>query len=161
LALEVKPFSLEEGTQLFKQLLRWDSRNWVLPEHETAASELVKSVDGLALGLHLLAALIDSHGISISRFRDLYRRKPGRILEYDKALPGYGHTLDTVWRMSFEQLNPDTASLLGVISFLSPDAIPEDLFHQGTKQMEGEDEVSGKSRPRSPLPLRICGDEIL
>ena len=72
---EIKPFPPKEGLELFKQLLTRDSAEPFNSEDEAAALELVKSIDGLALGLHQLAALLNDYGNTISRFRDLYEKR--------------------------------------------------------------------------------------
>ena len=156
--LEIKPFAVAESFVLFKQILNDNHSTLVKKEDDDAVLQLVKSVDGLALGLRQLAALIDCHGLTIPLFCEKYKRNAHRIRNSARNVQGYGHTLDTVWRMSFDQLEPDTTSLLAIMAFLSPDAISEKLFHV---DKDCDDRVGEESHVNKASYLPICEDEFM
>ncbi|CAH0056955.1 unnamed protein product [Clonostachys solani] len=60
---------------------------------------------------------------------------------------GYEHSLDTVWDMSFRNLGIEARACLGVLSFLSADSIPSEIF------------LSSKP-DRLPELLSFCADEL-
>jgi hypothetical protein len=56
-------------------------------------------------------------------------------------------SINTLWDISFNSLDPKSREILGVLSFIAPEAIPQLLF-------EAEDEAS------LPEPLRFCADSL-
>ena len=57
-------------------------------------------------------------------------------------------SINALWDISFNSLNPKSREILGILSFTAPEAIPQSLF-------EAEDEAS------LPKPLRFCIDSLV
>lgn len=141
--IELKAFSQTEGLGLLKNLI-WQTDDVQLPEDEVAAlQKLVKSVDGLPLGIQQVAFLMQSHELSVPEFLAYYERNSRQMLkdvdiaeDYDRdqsRAVGSEHILDNVWRMSFNALKTNETSLIGIMAFLSPDIIPITVFQVGEK----------------------------
>ena len=130
-----------------------------LPEEEVAIQALVREVDGLPLGLRILAAQMDLRDRSATDFLKFFKANARRILTkapiveyYDKDKDrkvGSVHILDHVWLLSFERLTPEAISLIGILSLLSPDLVPRNLF--SAEAVEGKPE---------PPDFEICRDEF-
>jgi hypothetical protein len=60
---------------------------------------------------------------------------------------GNQHSLDTVWEMSFQNLGPEARACLSVLSFLSADSVPLEVF----TLLESEDLLE---------LLSFCEDEL-
>lgn len=100
-------------------------------EEKTAIDYLLAQLDGLVLGIQQIVALIKHQQLEddISRFAGKYRRPPHNIQANSSAIAG--HTLATLWEMSFAEArkNKHSFMLLGIISCLQPDEIPEAIFN--------------------------------
>ncbi|KAI0441000.1 hypothetical protein F4803DRAFT_524980 [Xylaria telfairii] len=102
-----------------------------LPETErNAVRFLLTEMDGLALGIHQMAALIESQSLQddIAKFAGRYKRYLPVILQKQEGIKG--HTLSTLWKISFETVRtrPSAFVLLGILSLVQPDEIPKELF---------------------------------
>ncbi|KAK1832512.1 hypothetical protein QBC39DRAFT_390506 [Podospora conica] len=138
--ISMKPFSAADGGCLLRELLQFPEIQLKTQEDIDAATYLAKSVEGLPLGIRLLAGLINQRdGESTSSFMEEYKQYPRhtmvgapRVFGYDKdkdrKLDGDEHPLDRVWTMSFKSLTRTRLTLMGVASFLSPDSITRKLF---------------------------------
>ncbi|KAI1330538.1 hypothetical protein F5Y16DRAFT_396032 [Xylariaceae sp. FL0255] len=133
--------SLDSGTaeSLFLRLLASsDSTSTMratsidqLSETEREATRfLLSEMDGLALGIHQMAAIIDSQNLqrNVAKFADRYKRHLPVILRKEDGIKG--HTLSTLWKMSFELVRTNRSAMifLGILSCISPDEIPKKLF---------------------------------
>lgn len=78
-----------------------------------------------------MAGLIHDGEFSIRQFMTMYMRNPGRALAANK--------LAALWDFSFMSLDKNSLSILGVISFLMPDIIPQELFEAGANRKLPED----------------------
>lgn len=135
----VKQFSHEEALQLFQRLLgsvyREDSA-----EDVAAAHVLLDRIDGLAIAICTMATRITSQGFSIKNYLKRYKRGWQKVIagEGKSELVDYDTSLEAVWNDSFlalqEQSKNDAINLLGVIMFLSPDEIPQELFVRSRSQ---------------------------
>ena len=144
------PFSAKEGSEfLFKMLARGEYSE----SEKTSAKLLSENLGGLPLALHLMGIQIDQRGKLIEQFLSLYRRNSRRL--HNRPKEGiqniyYSHSLDTVWQTSFQLLSQEQESkaLMGILSFLSPDDIPESLFHVPNPTIA------------LPPPIEFCLDEM-
>jgi hypothetical protein len=124
--LEIPPFDTEDAKAFLLNLL---ARPETLDE-KSAAAQLTAKLGGHPLAISQMAAIIKSRNYSISNFNDAYDKNRKKIHRtHHCTLPArYDHFLDTVWRISFDFLQPRGRALLGVISIISPDSIPSKLF---------------------------------
>ncbi|KAK0612447.1 hypothetical protein B0T17DRAFT_407350 [Bombardia bombarda] len=101
-------------------------------ENRDAVCYLLEQMDGLVLGIHQIAALIRFQDLTddIAKFADRYKRQPQRLLGKSDGIEG--HTLATLWEMSFALISPskniNAWLVLGIISFLQADEIPTAIF---------------------------------
>lgn len=126
--LEIREFSVEDGAQYLLLQLAMTVPN---QEDRDAALEISKLLNGYALALSQMAAFVNSRSMKIKDFVNLYKKYPRRL--HRERRPGwkylgYDHAVDTVWDISFESIDAAALCCISVMSFLSPDGIPEHLF---------------------------------
>jgi hypothetical protein len=136
--IHIKPFLEHEGVGLLKQLTQPRRSTSYSAKDNELLLRLVKKVGGLALGLQVMASLMNKWNPPISKFCDLYDQNErdlmtnfGRVIDYDHDISrvvGEDHVLYNVWKMSFERLDSDEKVLLGMMCLLSPDQVPISLF---------------------------------
>jgi hypothetical protein len=96
-----------------------------------------------------MATLILAKGFSLEKFLAMYDKHSKKMHRERKSgwkYPGYEHAIDTVWELAVNGLDPDSRVCLGILSFLEPDAIPQELFRGSEVSLE---------RPA----LKFCEDE--
>ncbi|KAM5347851.1 hypothetical protein ACJ41O_007675 [Fusarium nematophilum] len=127
---QLQTFTTTESSEFAKSILKdWDSE---ADEEKEALGQLLAKLDGLPLAIHQISSLINAEGSCIVDFLDLYKEHADEFHE-DRGGDHeafYSHTLETVWLVAINAFSRDPAAqlLLGSISLLSPDAIPEKLF---------------------------------
>jgi hypothetical protein len=140
--IEIPVFGPDEGSQLLFDLI--DRGKYSKAEKE-AATELSDSLGGLPLALNLMAQQIRIGRKTIRRILDDYQKDPSKhhkTPKYGIKNSTYGHSLETVFRGSFALLTPDASVILGAMSFVSPDGVPEALFQSSNL----------------PIALQFCHD---
>lgn len=158
--MQLKALRDGDDWDMFSNMLIGHHKLWQkdkrIPDKEVdAAFALLSKLGGLPLGIKQVAALIRHKRMDVSRFLIWYEKEAGNLNNIPgvKGLrvdPDYPFMIETVWNMSFMELqkrrdvnSSEAYSLLGLLSFLSPDEIPMDMF-------------------KSKYPgLRFCGDEDL
>lgn len=137
--LEVPPFESTKGSEFLLHILSMDIADSLTAQEAKSAMELSERLSGHALAISQMAGLIHKRGWSIEEFLQHYSKNAQKMVTKT--------SLETVWKLSFESLDPAAFALLGTLSFLMPDSIPQALF-----------------RPDDPdlLPerLKFCDDEI-
>lgn len=114
------------------------------------AREVANMLGGLPLALNQMAALVNARNWSISEFEAMYIKNERRLHKQKKngwKYLGYEHSLDTIWDISFTSLGDEARACLGVLSFLSADSVPSEVF----KSLEAGD---------LPNILAFCEDEL-
>lgn len=145
--LEVNEFENNEGTDFLLHMAI--NRKRIDGELE-AARQVANLLGGLPLALNQMAALINARNYSVDEFRVMYIKHEQRLHKQKKSgwkYLGYQHSLDTVFEISFINLGDEARACLGVLSFLSADSVPSELF---------------KSEEPGDLPelLSFCEDEL-
>lgn len=144
--LEIPPMTREEGATLL--LRRATQPGTCIQRDEPAPSqgvppkevtELVTLLEGLPLALDQAGAYIDETGCSIAAYLQLYYNQRGKVLAHRGAHAGT-HPASVVATLDLaveqiEQAHPGAADLLRVCAFLSPEAIPEELFAAGASYL--------------------------
>lgn len=125
--LKVPVFNSQQGAAIITNSLE---RDYYPAEERDAAEKLSIELGGLALALNIMATHIRLKYMSIVKFLALYRYNADRST---KSVHGnrnryYKHSLSTAWKMSFDSLDEDSIHVFGVICFIGPDDIPEELF---------------------------------
>ncbi len=80
-------------------------------------------------------------GMDLASYAKLYQRHRATLLRQHRGglVPDHPAPVATTWSLSFERVqekNPAAAHLLRMAAFLSPDAIPEELFTNGTSALD-------------------------
>jgi tetratricopeptide (TPR) repeat protein/transcriptional regulator with XRE-family HTH domain len=111
-----------------------------IPEDEFETARLLShTLGGLALALDQAGAYIQETGCGFGGYLELYERKRAELLKYRGDLSGdYPASVATTWSLSFEKVKQASATAADVLyasAFLHPDAIPEELFTEGSKDL--------------------------
>jgi hypothetical protein len=135
--IELQEFSAEGGKRFLLHNIA--ERNIVENslEYEKALEISIK-LSGHALAISQMAALILVKGLSLEKFLVMYdkhSRKMHRDRKNGWKYPGYEHAIDTVWELSFSSLEQDARTCLGILSFLMPDSIPQQIFEASETAM--------------------------
>ncbi|RSL45339.1 hypothetical protein CEP54_014315 [Fusarium duplospermum] len=140
--IEIPPFFNESGTKFLLHLLRMDVIQDLSTSEVQSAHELAQQVDGHAQAISVMAGLIQRRSWGIQEFLSIYEKNREYI-----HVKGRDNALSTIWKLSFESLTRECATLLGILAYISPDSIPQELFTTAD--------------PDSlPQRLRCCHDEL-
>jgi tetratricopeptide (TPR) repeat protein len=130
------------------------------------ADALAKELGYLPLALEQAAAYIVENGVSIASYlvsfkkqRQALLNKQGPVLGNDEKAQ-QKRTVATTWAVNFADIEknfPASAELLRLSAFLSPDAIPSELFEKGAKQVPKA--LAAKLAEAAEDPLLL--DELL
>lgn len=125
----------EDGSKMLLKALEMDRTQLDNEQHALAIS---KTFGGLPLAITQVGGFIRQRKMSLKEFLPLYERHSAKIDA--RKVPGsdYEHTLSTVWDVSFERLTANSTRLLNLLSFFDPDGISEDIFLQGSQNIDDE-----------------------
>ncbi|KAI1173816.1 hypothetical protein F4777DRAFT_556394 [Nemania sp. FL0916] len=145
--ISLKPFSNEDSVNVLRDMMKFAAFQIRSQKDEDALKVLANKVDGLPLGLRIIAGLMNINTRkhkTVAKFLEMYNRHAnklmkdsGRIVEYEgdsTRRVGAEHVLNRIWYMSFTQLeNEDEKKdearvLLGILCLFCPDGIPQSLF---------------------------------
>lgn len=125
---EIAEFSADVGKDFVLHLIESSQHD---QKEQDAAKELSELLYGHALALTQMSALIDRRRWSVQKFLQYYKKNAQRLHQDSKvdwSHAGYQQTLATVFTISFQELGDDARLVHGVLSLLSPDDVPIDLF---------------------------------
>ncbi|UQC89508.1 uncharacterized protein CLUP02_15039 [Colletotrichum lupini] len=115
--LEVPSWNTENSTKFLLHLLSGHISADLLANEAKSAYSLSERLSGHALAISNMSGLIQRRSWSISQLLDNY----GSNLNFKDGL-------EAVWKVSFQNLKPDSAALLAAFSYCAPDSIPHSLF---------------------------------
>lgn len=99
------------------------------------AKEIVNLLDSLPLALDQAGAYIEETACGLANYLERYQQQKLKLLQRRGNFPTYHpKSVTTTWSLSFQkiaQTNPLATTLLTFCSFLTADAIPEELITQG------------------------------
>lgn len=133
----VKPFDAKQSWELLLELLGedWkslDRQGLITPSEVNAAKGLLSKLEGLALAIQQAASLIKNSkigGPTIATTYEMFKEKMRTLPERHRSERSSSEqALDALWDMIFTGLSRNSRTLLGVLSWLSPDAIFAELF---------------------------------
>ena len=142
--IEIQSWNGEEGSRFLLHLLSGYISSDLNDRDIRSAQELSERLSGHALGLAQMAGLIHHRSLNIYDLLRMYKAHTREI--HERGAAGQP-PIDALWRLAFQGLEPESSALLGVLSFVSPDNIPQSLF---------EPHDSGSLPDR----LRFCGNEF-
>lgn len=141
--IEILPFYPEVGSRFILHLLPLDIAADVISRESQSAAQLSERLSGHALAISQMAGLIYRRSWTIEEFLTIYNRNTRKML----GMPGK-NSLDAVWKLSFESLNEMCSIFLGVLSYITPDYIPQALFEPSNTLA-------------LPKSVEFCSDEFL
>ena len=140
--IEVYTFTPLAGSELLFHLLSHDVAQQISSMETQSAYKLSEKLSGHALAISQMAGLIHQRSWSIEDFVAVYEEHPKRL----HSTSSFGRSIDTVWQLSFESLGSEASALLGVLSFLVPDGVPQSLFEIQPELL--------------PPGLKFCADKL-
>jgi tetratricopeptide (TPR) repeat protein len=103
------------------------------------ANQISQELDGLPLALDQAGAYIKGASCTLADYLLLYQKRRYDLLQIRGTFSNdYPASVATTWSLSFEkmaQANPASTELLNFCAFLSPDAIPEEIFTIGSSYL--------------------------
>ncbi|KAI7288787.1 hypothetical protein KC343_g1092 [Hortaea werneckii] len=120
---EITAWDAEKGSHFLLHLLSIDISRHLTESETKGAQELSTQLSGHAMALSLMAGLIHRRSWSIDEFAKIYKRQPQKV---DQKFGN--NSIQAIWQMSFQSLNKQSSAILGVLAYLSPDAIPQAIF---------------------------------
>jgi tetratricopeptide (TPR) repeat protein len=109
------------------------------PRDVVKAKDIVQAVDGLPLALDQAAAYIEETECGLAGYLNRYQTQGTILLQHrGDLISDHPDPVATTWKLSFrkvEQANSAAADLLRLCSFLSPDAIPEEIITDGADDL--------------------------
>ncbi|KAM0186994.1 hypothetical protein ACHAPI_011422 [Fusarium lateritium] len=143
----LQPFGKEESMNLFKEMRKryhddeedsdTDSPTTDQSIDEiNATDKLLENLGGLPLGIEQMAAYIESEGLTVCDFLELYMEMGKEILGRNKLGLTGGHTLDTLWATSFDTIRKgkvEAHDLLCIASILSPENVKWKMFLEASR----------------------------
>ena len=136
--LEVGELDVDEAVDLL--LLRAKVETG---EGKAEAREIVEELGYLPLAIEQAAAFIREASRDLSNYLTSYRenRKTHHARQSKANRNYYKETIDTTWRLSFEQIeknNSDASILLRLLAFLNPDCVLTDFLISGRAGLNTE-----------------------
>ncbi len=138
-SIEVEKMGPDESMMFLlrriKALAPGASLDRAMEEYQAQAMQIVTALDGLPLALDQAGAYIEETRCGLSQYHDLYATRRKELLLRRGRFPiDHPNSVATTWSLSFqkiEQENPSAADLLRLLTFLDPDAIPEEMITSG------------------------------
>lgn len=140
--LEITTWDDETGSRFLLHLLSTDIGTRLKEDEVTSAHELSQRLSGHALAISHMAGMIHKRSLSIVEFMKIYNRYPDKM----HGISG-NRSINALWDFSFKSLDAQSSAILGVLSFVNPDSIPQALFEP----------PSASDLPES---LRFCSDPL-
>ncbi len=114
--------------------------NEAMEDIQEQAIMIAQVLDGLPLAIDQAGAYIQEIGCSLSEYLTRYHTRHTQLFKRrGKRGSDHPETVATTWSLSFEKVqqeNPSAAELLRFCAFLSPDAIPEEIFTENPVVLE-------------------------
>jgi hypothetical protein len=90
------------------------------------AEKIVDKMGALPLAVRQVSSYITTTGMKPEKFLAHYNEPKGEVAfnALGHSSMTYSHGLNTVWKMAFDRLSPESLRLLSVICFFDPHDIP-------------------------------------
>ncbi|KAF8242034.1 TPR-like protein [Wilcoxina mikolae CBS 423.85] len=125
-AIRVNTLSDQDGARFMQHLLR---KTGNVTFEEESAIALVSEVGGHPLAIRQMASYVSTTNLTLSNLLKLYRESAMEDHVWAQSVgKTYRFTVATVWKVSYDKLDPYARFLLGVIALMNPEKIPEKLF---------------------------------
>ena len=121
--LEIESWDASTDSQFLLYLLATNIGDQLTADDIQSANQLSEKLSGHALAISHMAGLIHGRGWSIAEFIEDYDQQPQIIHGiFDNK------SINALWNISFKTLDPWSRAILGVLSYLSPDSVPQAIF---------------------------------
>ncbi|KAK4206659.1 hypothetical protein QBC37DRAFT_476860 [Rhypophila decipiens] len=124
--IEVPAFRPDSESEFLVHLLRAEVSADIGNAHTKieSARQLSEYLSGHALAISFMARLVSERSWTMGEFlgahektrRDIHRLQRGPA------------SLTTIWHMSFDGLGDQSAAVLGILAYVNPDSVPEEIF---------------------------------
>ena len=121
--LEIESWDAKTGSQFLLHLLATNIGDQLSADDINSANQLSDKLSGHALAISHMAGLIHGRGWSIAEFIEEYDQQPQMIHGISD-----NKSINALWNISFKTLDLQSRAILGVLSFVSPDSVPQSLF---------------------------------
>jgi tetratricopeptide (TPR) repeat protein len=152
-SVELEKMELEEGALFLlrrAKLIAPDAPLEAAAEADRKpAREITGEVAGLPLALDQAAAYIEETPSTPAKYLKLYRTEGAALRDRRGVLATDHFSVTITFSLAFAQVekaNPAAADLIRACAFLAPDAIPEEIFTQGGKEL-GEPLAQAAGKP--------------
>jgi tetratricopeptide (TPR) repeat protein len=132
----------EEGALFLLRRLRKIERDEMLEsaasEMRTQAEALSTMLDGLPLALDQAAAFIEETPSTLEEYQSIYQTERRKLLNRRSDKDKHPSSVTITFSLAFkkvEEANQAAADLLRVCAFLEAEAIPEEIFSDGAKEL--------------------------
>ena len=102
------------------------------------AAELSEVLGDLPLALEHAAAYIQSKGVSLAEYLDLFRNYQLELFGRVEPPGDYGNTILTTWNLAFQavgQTSVEATVILQFLAFLSAEPVPNTFFTEGPEEV--------------------------
>src|SRR5579859_981822 len=135
-SIEVEKMGPEESITFLLRRIKVQVPNGLLDrameEHQEQAMQIAAAMDGLPLALDQAGAYIEETHCGLSQYHHLYAiRRKELLLRRGRFPIDHPDSVTTTWSLSFQKIeheNPSAADLLRLLTFLDPEAIPEEMI---------------------------------
>lgn len=121
--IEVKTWDPELGSKFLIHLLSTNIGQQLRDDEAASAHELSRRLSGHALAISHMAGLIHRRAWTIAEFVEIYNQHPSEMQGISE-----NNSINALWDFAFRSLDANQKAILGVMSFIEPDNIPESLF---------------------------------
>lgn len=141
-AIEVEKMGRDEGVMFLlrrtQTLAAGAPLSQVEQGHRALAGAIVGELDGLPLALDQAGAYIEETRCGFAGYQQLYQTRRKELLRRRGRFPvDHPESAATTWSLSFQQVereSPAAADLLRILTFLYPEAIPEEILSKGAAE---------------------------
>ncbi|KAK0732315.1 hypothetical protein B0H67DRAFT_525944 [Lasiosphaeris hirsuta] len=128
--IQLEPLHPDEGSKFLLKHLKTDASD---RDNLEDARKISAQLGGLPLALGYVAGYISNTKWSLREFlrnSELNPQMLGRIfaMPLQAATDQYKNTLESIWALSSQRLNPTQRKVIEVLSMLNPDGTPEEML---------------------------------
>jgi len=110
-------------------------------DDKALAKEVARKLDGLPVALEQMAAYISRRHIGFGTYLKDFSESRKKVLGWPKGQVNYPTPVLAAWQTTKEHLGPREQGILGMASFLAPEAIPTALFESQPEKVEESTEL--------------------
>lgn len=143
--IKVEPLNRQESLSLFYSVAEKDENT----QHGGLFDKVFAQWGGVPMAINLMGGFIKNNFLSLDDFSKLYRESFPMIHDHTNAYDSYRHSLATAF--SVEKLDEKARSILQLLSYFDPDAIPGDIIYSSFQGHSVIDKVSTKIESVQPL----------